>query len=50
MMYLIKIEWLVADLTVVQSPDRAEYAILGVILAGHFFATSGVICGQGATL
>ena len=35
----------------VGSPNRAEQrAILGVILAGHFLAKSGHICGQGATL
>ena len=30
----MKIEWFVASLTAVGSPDRAERAILGVILAG----------------
>ena len=29
----MKIEWLVNDVTAVGSPDRAEHAILGVILA-----------------
>ena len=33
----MKIEWLVADVRAVGSPDRAEYAVLGVILAGRFF-------------
>ena len=28
--HLMKIEWLVADVTAVGSPDRAERAILGV--------------------
>ena len=46
----MKIEWLVIDVTAVGSPDRAERAILGVILAGRFFANSGRICGRGATL
>ena len=34
----MKIKWLIADVTAVRSPDRAERAILGVILAGHCFA------------
>ena len=34
----------------VRSPDRAEHAILGVILAGRFFASSGHFWGRGATL
>ena len=37
----MKIKWLVADVTAVESPDRAESAILGVICdfgrAFHFF-------------
>ena len=33
----MKIEWMVTDVTAVRSPDRAERAILGVILAGRFF-------------
>ena len=34
----MKIEWLVADVTTVRSPDRAERAILGMILdvSGQF--------------
>ena len=35
--YLLKIEWLVTDVSAVGSPDIAEWAILGVILAGRFF-------------
>ena len=31
--HVMKIEWLVTDLTAVGSPDRAERAILGMILA-----------------
>ena len=46
----MKIEWLIADVTAVGSPDKAEYAILGVILARHFFANSGRLCCRGATL
>ena len=46
----MKIEWLVTDVTAVGSPDRAERAILGVILAGHFLAGSGQICGRGGIL
>ena len=33
----MKIEWLIANLTAVGSPDRAERATLGVILAGPCF-------------
>ena len=33
----MKLKWLVADVTAVGSPDRAECAILGVILAGRCF-------------
>ena len=33
----MKIKWLVADVTAVGSPDRAEHAILGVILVGRCF-------------
>ena len=31
----MKIEWLVADVTTVGSPDRAERAILEMMLAGN---------------
>ena len=51
---LIKIKWLVTDVTAVRSPDRAEHAILGVILAGcvllpiHvIFVVGGPLCGVG---
>ena len=37
---LMKIEWFVVNVTAVRSLDRAEHAILGVILAGHFFGQS----------
>ena len=33
----MKTEWLVTDVTAIESRDRAERAILGVILAGRFF-------------
>ena len=33
----MKIEWLVADVTAVGSLDRAERAILEVVLAGRVF-------------
>ena len=46
----MKIERLVPNVTAVGSPDRVERAIIGVILAGHFFGNSGRICGRGATL
>ena len=42
------IMWLVTN-AAAGSPDRAEHAILEVILAVRFFANSGRICGQGAT-
>ena len=35
--HLMKIEWLVANVAAVGSPDRVERSILGVILAGRFF-------------
>ena len=46
----MKIEWLVAVVTALGSPDRVECAILGMILAGRFLANSGRFCGWGATL
>ena len=42
----MKKEWLFDDLTAVGSPDRAERAILEMILVWPFFANSGHICGQ----
>ena len=49
--HLTKIKWLVANLRVFGSPDKAEHAIFWVILAGRFFfADSGCISGRGATL
>ena len=33
----MKIEWLLTDITPVGSLDRAEHAILGVILVRHFW-------------
>ena len=33
----VKIQWLVTDVTAVRSLDRAECAILGVVLAGCVF-------------
>ena len=35
--HLVKIEWLVVDVTAVGSLDRAERAILGLIVAWHVF-------------
>ena len=46
----MKLESLVADVTAVGSPDRAERAILGMILAGYFLANKGRFCGGGGTL
>ena len=45
----MKIKWLVTNVTAVRSADRAERAILKVILAMRFLANSGRFCGQGAT-
>ena len=42
----MKLEWLLTNVTAVRSPDKAECAILGVILAERFFANSGRICGR----
>ena len=42
--HFMKIELLVANVTAVRSPDRAECAILGVVLAGRFLANPGRIC------
>ena len=42
----MKIEWLVADVGAVKSLDRAEHAILGVNVAGRFFANPGRLCGR----
>ena len=46
----MEIEWLIIDVTAIGPTDRAERAILGVILAGGFLANSGRICDRGATL
>ena len=35
--HLMKIEWLVTNVTAIRSPGRAERAVLGVILAGRVF-------------
>ena len=40
----MKIEWLVNDVMAVGSPDRAEHAILGVILAGPVFGKFSLWC------
>ena len=42
----MKIELLVADVTAVGSLDRAERAILGVILSGRVLANSGHVCAR----
>ena len=46
----MKTEWLVADVTVVGSLDRAKRAILGVVVAELVLANPGHFCGRGATL
>ena len=38
--HLVKIEWLVADMTAVRSLDRAERAILGVLVAWRVIGQS----------
>ena len=38
----MKIGWLITDATDVRSLDRAERAILGGILAGHFWLIQAV--------
>ena len=45
----MKTEWLLANVTPAGGPDRVERDILGMIL-DNFLASSGGICGQGATL
>ena len=39
----MKIKWFVADVTAVGSPDRKEFAMLGVILAGRFLPIQAVL-------
>ena len=46
----MKIKWLAADVTAVQAPDRAERAILEVILAGRFVGKFRPYFRPGATL
>ena len=47
----MKIEWLVANVTAVGSPERAEHAIWGVILAVRFvWPIQPVVVVLGATL
>ena len=48
MVLLLKMEWLVTNITAVGSPDIVEHAILGMILAGVVLANPGCISGQGA--
>ena len=45
----MKMEWLVANVTANEAPDRAERAILEVILARRL-TNSGRICDWGAAL
>ena len=42
--HLMKIEWLVSDVTAVGCPDRAERAILRVISARRFVGQFGSFC------
>ena len=39
--HLMKIEWLVTDVTAIGSPGRAERAVFDVILAGCVFGQFG---------
>ena len=48
--HFIEIKRLVADVTAVGAPDRAEHAIFGMSLAGYFLANSNCISGWGAIL
>ena len=48
--HLMKMQWIDINITASGSPDRAERAILGVVLATRFLANSGRIWGRGATL
>ena len=44
----MKIEWLVVDATAVRSLDRAERAILGLIVTGRVFGQSRSFCWSGS--
>ena len=49
----MKPDWLIADVTPAGSPDRAERAILGMMLGVFgqfraFLADSGHFCGRGS--
>ena len=44
----MKLEWLIADVTAVGSPTRAESAVFGLFLT--FLADFGHFYGRGATL
>ena len=46
----MKIKWLVADVTPVGSPDRAERAILGVDVGWAFFSPIQVVFAFGGPL
>ena len=46
--HLLKIEWLVANVTSVGFPDRAEHDMLGMTLS-VLFANSDCYCCRGAT-
>ena len=45
---LMKIEWLVADAPAIGTPDRAEHAILGGILAVRVFGQFGTHLQSGS--
>ena len=54
--HLMKIEWLITNVTAAGSPDRAERAILGVILVGRdiadldVFVVGKLLCDVGTPL
>ena len=45
--HLMKIKWLVTNVTAVESPERAEHAILGVIVARRAFGQFRSYLGSG---
>ena len=52
--HLMKIKWLVTNVTAVESPERAEHAILGVLLSVFWsiqaaFAAGEPLCGVGTS-
>ena len=46
--HLMKIEWLVTDVTAIESSDRAEHAIFEVIVTGRAFGQSRSLLWSGS--